>query len=68
MTKFVNVESFARGATWPSGDPRYCITCSVIGARRKQAMVTANRKDGKFRLPVAYCEGHVPAELKGASA
>lgn len=67
MTKYVNVKSFVRGATWPSGDPRYCTTCAYAGgSRRKQAVVVADRKGRKFRLPVAYCEGHVPAELKGA--
>ena len=71
MTKLINVKRSKRGATWSNGEPRMCTTCSIEDKdedrrrRRRQAVVTADRVNGsRFRLPVAYCEKHVPDDLR----
>ena len=59
---FVNVKQFKRGAKWPDGEPRMCVRCGYEGGRRRRAVVVADLKytGSKYRLPVAYCDKHIP--------
>jgi hypothetical protein len=68
---FVNIKQLRRGATWPSGDPRMCTSCTVEEAhelrrRRNQAVVVADlrHRGTQFRVPVGYCEDHIPETLE----
>ncbi len=65
--RFVLVRRYARGARWPSGDPRMCDRCGINqrlngGHRRRQATFTATLVEAGslHRLPVAYCPEHEP--------
>jgi len=62
---FENVKEHPDGVTWPNGDPLLCVRCEIDGLRRKRATVTAYlRNPGtRFKVPVAYCPDHVPAEV-----
>ena len=59
---FANLKRYKRGASLPNGEPRMCIRCGYIGGRRKRAVLIADLKysGSKYKLPVAYCEEHIP--------
>lgn len=59
---YVNVKRFKRGASWDNGKPRLCTRCGIEQVRRKRAVVVANLKyvGAKTKVPVAYCENHIP--------
>ena len=61
---FVTIQWFKRGARWPNGEPRMCDRCNVERTRSNRATMTAIEKDGAgFRMPVAYCQPHIPEGL-----
>ena len=61
---FVTVQWFKRGAKWPGGEPRMCDRCNVERSRSNRAAVTAIEKTiGGYRMPVAYCDHHIPVEM-----
>ena len=62
---FVTIQWFKRGARWPDGDPRMCDRCAVDRSRSNRATMTAIEKDtAGYRMPVAYCEQHLPEGLQ----
>lgn len=63
--KFVNVKRYKRGATWADGSTRLCTRCGTERRRRIQATTVANltRTGSRFKVPVAYCDKHLPQEL-----
>lgn len=68
--KVVHVKHYKRGATNDDGSSMICITCRIEKklagrGRANQAVVTLVRvsRTGS-RLPVGYCEAHVPADLE----
>ena len=63
--RYVDVKRYKRGASWPDGQPRLCTRCGVEQVRRKRAVVVANLKysGAKTKVPVSYCESHVPDAL-----
>lgn len=68
--KYIYIKRFKRGATHDDGSTYTCITCRIEKklagrGRANQATVTAIRvSDTGSRLPVGYCDPHVPDELK----
>ena len=67
---YQQVKRYKRGAKWPDGEPRMCTRCGAqvaheMKSRRKQAVVTAMMcyAKTKFKLPVAYCDEHIPDQL-----
>lgn len=70
--RFQKVKHFKRGAKFSDGETRTCITCRIEkrleNASRYRAVAatyTAEVKNGSpFVLPVAYCDNHVPEEIK----
>lgn len=64
--KYTHIKEFKRGAKHSDGSPWMCVRCGVEGRRRRnQAIVTAirGREGDSFKLPVGYCDEHVPANL-----
>jgi hypothetical protein len=55
----------AGGALDANGSPVMCLRCRAENRRRaKRAVVTAiDVTGGTMRLPVAYCQEHVPDEM-----
>lgn len=64
--RYINVKVYKRGASYDTGKPRMCIRCAINGGRKKRAVITAIRVDGKTkrRFPVEYCQDHIPVELR----
>lgn len=68
--RYVNVKHYKRGAKWETGETRTCTTCRIEIKRRESrgrarpAKVVANLKDGKYKIPVGYCDEHTPEEIK----
>ncbi len=62
--RLVNVKHFKRGAKWSDGATRLCTRCGTENRRKNQARVVADITDGRFRIPVGYCELHIPEELR----
>lgn len=53
----------------PGAGDRMCTRCAIRvrdgkQKRRKRAIVTALLSDGGYKVPLGYCETHVPEELK----
>lgn len=70
--KFTGVKRLKRGAVWADGTTRTCTGCRIDISyerrrRARQATTVATLHDGRFRIPVAYCDGHLPDDLKGTS-
>ena len=73
MSRFVQIKrQRKRGAYWEPGVPRMCTRCGVqvsLGhqTRRRQAVVTAVLLDRTptrtYKVPVAYCNEHIPEAL-----
>lgn len=65
--RYVNVKRYKRGANWPLGQTRICTRCQIERSRGRQAVVVAElrRSGSRFKLPVAYCEHHLPEDLQG---
>ena len=63
-TRLVNIKTYLRGAHWPDGATRLCTRCGTENRRKNQARVVADIVDGRFRIPVGYCELHIPEELR----
>ena len=74
--KVVNVQQYKRGAFHIDGSPLMCITCRIEkkladikdngGGRKRarQAVVTMTKINSSgSRLPVGYCENHIPEEI-----
>ena len=61
--KWINIRHYKRGARWPDGTNRMCTRCGVRRRRRRQAVVTAEIADGRYRVPVGYCEDDIPLAL-----
>lgn len=66
---FTHVKYHKRGATWDNGDTRTCTRCRIERSRAKQAIVTALMKyaGSQYKLPVAYCQEHLPQGLDDPS-
>ena len=64
---FVNVKTYKRGASWPDGEARMCTQCHYEGGRRRRAVLVAEMKysGDKYKLPVAYCDRHIPGLITG---
>ena len=69
--RYTYVKHYKRGAKWPDGEARMCIACGSLGdldkkGRRRQAVVTAVMKyaGATTRMPVAYCDEHLPDDLR----
>ena len=65
---FTHVKRYKRGAAWPDGNSRLCTRCGYEQRqRRRVAIITAFLKytGSKTKVPVGYCEEHVPGELEG---
>ncbi len=68
--RFLNIVVHNNGATWPTGQPRYCTTCGIEGGRRQQATVIADLQYNrtKFQSPVGYCPDHIPDTITRSSS
>ncbi len=62
--RLVNVKHYKRGAKWSDGATRLCTRCGTENKRKNQAVVVADIADGRFRIPVGYCEPHIPEGLE----
>jgi hypothetical protein len=68
--RYTYVRRYKRGAYWDDGKTRTCTRCRIEKrhddrGRANQATVVAVLHDGGYKVPVGYCDHHLPDELEG---
>ena len=65
---YTHVKRYKRGAKWDDGSARLCTRCGYERrSRKRRAAVTAflQYSGTRFKVPVGYCEEHMPSQLEG---